>query len=223
MQYCPKCKIKIRGNKMCCPMCQGSLKEVESAEEVTASFPTLKKKKMSHITIMKMTTFICAVLEIIFITIRIISDKPLPFLGPLGLGILGAWIAVLATIYLRNNILKVITWEAIVLIFAEIYIDKVTGFYGWSIDFFVPLTLMLLGVITFIIALATKLRLDEYIFYLLFDLIMAVMQIIFVTKGYTKNLWPTGISIMLYMILLAGVLIFRFRDLKKASEKMFNM
>ena len=208
---------------MCCPMCQGTLKEIEGGEDVTASFPTLKKKKMSHITIMKMTTFICAVLEIIFITIRIISDKKLPFLGPLVLGILGAWIAVLATIYLRNNILKVITWEAIVAIFADIYIDKVTGFYGWSIDWVVPFTLMLLGVVTIIIALATKLRLDEYIFYLLFDLIMAVMQIIFVTKGYTKNLWPTGISIMLYMILLAGVLIFRFRDLKKASEKMFNM
>lgn len=52
---------------------------------------------------------------------------------------------------------------------------------------------------------------------------MTVLQIICVTKGITKNFWPTGISIMLYMILLAGVLIFRFRDLKKASEKMFNM
>ena len=82
---------------------------------------------------------------------------------------------------------------------------------------------MALGVLTFIIAVSIKLRFDEYIFYLLFDLVMAVLQIICVRKGITKNFWPTGISIMLYMILLAGVLIFRFRDLKKASEKMFNM
>ena len=33
MQYCPKCKIKIRGKKTCCPMCQGPLKEVEGGEE----------------------------------------------------------------------------------------------------------------------------------------------------------------------------------------------
>ena len=212
---------------MCCPMCQGTLKEIEGGEDVTASFPTLKKKKMSHITIMKMTTFICAVLEIIFVTLNIMAGDDYPAIGsvlsPLFLGVAGAWVAVLATIYFRNNILKLITWEAIVAIIADIYIDYVTGFIGWSIDWVVPLTLMALGVLTFIIALSIKLRFDEYIFYLLFDLIMAVLQIICVTKGITKNFWPTGISIMLYMILLAGVLIFRFRDLKKASEKMFNM
>jgi len=204
-------------------MCQGQLKEVEGGENVTASFPTIKKKKMSHITIMKMTTFICAVLEIVLITLNIMMGDAFPLVGPIFLGILGFWIAVLATVYFRNNILKLITWEAIVAIFADIYIDYVTGFYGWSIDWVVPLTLMGLGVATIIIALSIKLRLDEYIFYLLFDLVMAVLQIILVTKGITKNFWPTGISIMLYMILLAGVLIFRFRDLKKASEKMFNM
>ncbi len=204
-------------------MCQGTLKETEGGESLTASFPTLKKKKMSHITIMKMTTFVCAVLEIILITLSIMMGDSLPFVGPICLGLLGAWIAVLATVYFRNNILKLITWEAIVAIIADIYIDYNTGFYGWSIDWVVPLTLMALGVLTFIIAIFIKLRFDEYIFYLLFDLVMAVLQIICVTKGITKNFWPTGISIMLYMILLAGVLIFRFRDLKKASEKMFNM
>ena len=204
-------------------MCQGPLKEVEGGEDVTASFPTLKKKKMSHITIMKMTTFICAVLEIILISLNIMLGEAVAFLGPIFLGILGAWIAVLATVYFRNNILKLITWEAIVAIIADIYIDYNTGFYGWSIDWVVPITLMALGVLTFVIAICIKLRFDEYIFYLLFDLIMTVLQIICVTKGITKNFWPTGISIMLYMILLAGVLIFRFRDLKKASEKMFNM
>ena len=204
-------------------MCQGTLKETEGGENVTASFPTLKKKKMSHITIMKMTTFVCAVLEIILITLSIMMGDAIPFVGPICLGLLGAWIAVLATVYFRNNILKLITWEAIVAIIADIYIASHTGFYGWSIDWVVPLTLMALGVLTFIIAIFINLRFDEYIFYLLFDLIMAVLQIICVTKGITKNFWPTGISIMLYMILLAGVLIFRFRDLKKASEKMFNM
>ena len=115
------------------------------------------------------------------------------------------------------------TSVAVVAIIADIYIDYNTGFYGWSIDWVVPITLMALGVLTFVIAICIKLRFDEYIFYLLFDLVMTVLQIICVTKGITKNFWPTGISIMLYMILLAGVLIFRFRDLKKASEKMFNM
>ena len=68
-----------------------------------------------------------------------------------------------------------------------------------------------------------KLRLDEYILYLILDLVMALLQIIFIVNGMNKFTWPAVISIMVYLIMLVALFIFRFRDLKNASEKVFNM
>ena len=42
MQYCPKCKVNIRGEKYCCPLCQGKIKEVDdNINELKTYFNTV--------------------------------------------------------------------------------------------------------------------------------------------------------------------------------------
>lgn len=221
MQICQKCNVKIRGRKECCPLCQGRLKEVEG--EDNPSFPILEKRKISNITFLKMCTFLFVASEIIFGAINIMTKGEFPFIGPVMLGILVAWIDVIATMYLRNNLIKVITFEVIVAIVVDYYIDIKTGFHGWSINWMIPMTLIGLAIATIIIAMALKLRLDEYILYIVLDFVMALIQIIFIKNGMNSFPWPAVASIITYMIIIAALVIFRFRDLKNASEKMFNI
>ena len=221
MQICPKCKVNIRGNKSCCPLCQGKLKNVEG--ELSPSFPAIKRKKISNITFLKVCTFLFVASEIVFTTINIMTAGQYPFISPVMLGIFAGWITIMTTMYLRNNLIKVITWEVIVAIVIDIYVDIHTGFKGWSIEWMIPLTLIGLAIATIITAGVLKLRLDEYILYLVLDLIMVLLQIIFIKNGTNKVPWPAVSSVMIYLILFAAVIIFRFKDLKNASEKMFNM
>ena len=221
MQICPKCKVKIRGNKVCCPLCQGQLKETEG--NIDPSFPILKKRHISNITFLKVCTFVFVALEIIFITLNIMTNGQFSFISPVILGLLAAWVTVITTMYLRNNLIKVVTWEVVVAIVVDIYIDVKTGFHGWSLAWMVPSTLVALVVGTIIIAAVLRLRLDEYILYIVFDLIMALLQIIPIRNAMNHFPWPAVVSIVTYLILLAAMVIFRFRDLKNASEKMFNM
>lgn len=221
MQICPKCQVKIRGNKVCCPLCQGQLKLTEG--NANPSFPILKKKPISNITFLKVCTFVFVALEIIFITLNLMTNGEFSFIGPVILGVLVAWLTIITTMYLRNNLIKVVTWEVVVAIVVDIYIDVKTGFHGWSLEWMVPSTLVALVIGTLIIAAVLKLRLDEYILYIIFDLIIALLQIIFIRNGMNQFPWPAVISVVTYLILLAAVLIFRFYDLKNAYQKMFNM
>lgn len=221
MQICPKCKVNIRGNKSCCPLCQGKLKTVEG--ESNPSFPTIKRKKISNITFLKVCTFLFVASEIVFLTINIMTQNKFSFISPVMLGILAGWITIITTMYLRNNLIKVITWEVIVAIVVDIYVDLHTGFYGWSFAWMIPLTLIGLAIATIITALVLKLRLDEYILYLVLDLVMVLLQIVFIKNGMNKVPWPAVCSVMTYLILFAGVIIFRFSDLKNATQKMFNV
>ncbi len=221
MQICQKCNVKIRGRKECCPLCQGRLKEVDGDEN--PSFPVLEKRKISSITFLKMCTFLFITSEIVFEAINIMSKEEHSFIGPVMLGILVAWIDVLATMYLRNNLIKVITFEVIVAIIVDYYIDVKTGFHGWSINWMIPMTLIGLAIATILIAFIEKLRLDEYILYLVFDFLISLTQIYFIRNGKNDFPWPAVASIMSYMILISALVIFRFKDLKNASEKMFNI
>ena len=221
MQICPKCKVNIRGEKSCCPLCQGTLKTTQG--ELPASFPTLKRHKISNITFLKVCTFLFIALEIIFGTVQIMTEDDIPFLGILILGTAVVWLTVVTTMYLRNNPLKVITWEVIIAIIVDVYIDMHTGFIGWSLMWMVPATLMALAIVTVVSAAIMRLRLDEYIFYIIFDLIMALVQIVFIRNGMNKFPWPAVISIMMYLIITVGLVIFRSGDLKNATAKMFNV
>ncbi|WP_022768791.1 DUF6320 domain-containing protein [Butyrivibrio sp. NC2007] len=221
MQICQKCNVKIRGRKECCPLCQGRLKEVEGDDN--PSFPILEKRKISNITFLKMCTFLFIASEIIFGAINIMTKGEFSFIGPVMLGLFVGWIDVIATMYLRNNLIKVITFEVVVAIVVDLYIDIKTGFHGWSVNWMIPMTLIGLAIATNIIAWVLKLRLDEYILYIVLDFVMALVQIIFIRNGMNTFPWPAVASIITYMILIAALIIFRFRDLKNASEKMFNI
>ncbi len=213
--------MKIRGRKECCPLCQGRLKEVEGDDN--PSFPILEKRKISNITFLKMCTFLFIASEIIFGAINIMTKGEFSFIGPVMLGLFVGWIDVIATMYLRNNLIKVITFEVVVAIVVDLYIDIKTGFHGWSVNWMIPMTLIGLAIATNIIAWVLKLRLDEYILYIVLDFVMALVQIIFIRNGMNTFPWPAVASIITYMILIAALIIFRFRDLKNASEKMFNI
>ena len=221
MQYCRKCKVKIRGRKECCPLCQSQLQETEGNDN--PAFPTLEKRKISNITFLKVCTFIFIASEIVFGTINIMTNGVYSFIGPVMLGIFVAWIDVIATMYLRNNLIKVLTFEALVAIVVDYYVDMKTNFHGWSVQWMIPMTLIGLAIATIVIAKVQKLRLDEYILYIVLDFVISLFQIIFIKNGMNTVPWPAVVSIMFYMILLAALVIFRFRDLKNASEKMFNI
>ncbi|WP_026651925.1 DUF6320 domain-containing protein [Butyrivibrio proteoclasticus] len=221
MQICPKCKVNIRGEKSCCPLCQSQLKKVEG--ELSPAFPTLKKKKISNITFIKVCTFLFVALEIIFFALHYVTQRQFSFFPIMILGTLVVWLTLITTIYLKNNMIKVITWEVIVAIIVDVYIDKATGFNGWSLHWMVPATLVALAIATITIAKMLKLRLDEYILYIVFDLLMALSQMIFIRLGQNRFIYPAVFSITFYLILTAALVIFRFRDLKNATQKMFNV
>ncbi len=221
MQYCRKCKVKIRGRKECCPLCNSPLYEVEG--EANFAFPVLEKRKISNITFLKMCTFLFITAEIILGAVNIMTEGVYSAIGIVMMGIAVAWIDVLATMYLRNNLIKVITFEVYVAIVIDYYIDLRTGFYGWSVQWMIPLTLIMLALVTIITAMVLRLRLDEYILYIVMDFLLSLIQIIPIKRGMNSFPWPAAISIMFYMILIAALVIFRFRDLRNASEKMFNI
>ncbi|MCR5100428.1 MAG: hypothetical protein K6B41_03630 [Butyrivibrio sp.] len=236
MLYCPKCKIMIRGHKECCPLCQGALTDsfseeiknnfLESGidpEDTDSAFPVLPKKKVSSLSVLKMSTFIFTVFEIIFIAVNLYTGNSIPWIGIAIVGTFVAWIDVLVTLYFHNNILKVVTVEVMFAIVVTLVIDYRFGFYGWSLMWTIPIMLLMLALFTYLCSRITRLRLEQYIMYIVVDALVSMLQIIGIVKEYNHFAIPALVSIIAYLIMIAAAIIFRFRDLKSATQRIFNV
>ena len=239
MQYCPKCKVLIRGRKTCCPLCEGALlaqdqmlrQGVEPSDYgleewdenwEDAAFPVLPKRKMTSHLLFRIGTFLFAAAEILGFALLFLAGDNLPWLPIVMLGVLIAWVDLIATLFYRNNILKVLTVEVLVAIFVNLWVDHLTGWHGWSVEWMIPFSLVGLAVMTIIIGRVRDLRPGEYIIYLVFDAALALLQMIPIHMGLNKQPWPAVLTIASFLILTVAMLIFRLRELKRASERVFN-
>lgn len=223
MLYCAKCKIYIRGSKTRCPLCEGKL----TGTPEDPAFPTLKRSGVSSFSILRVSTFVFLVLEIVMGAVWFLSSHELkvrlPWVPLVMLGGVVGWVDLVLAMYLRNNVMKIITVQAYVAMIIDFAIDRMTGFLGWSYTWMIPMTFLGLAAATFGIGMGAKLRLEDYVIYLLIDTVFCMLQLIPVIGNWSSFLWPSVICMALYLIMAAGTVVFRFRALKNASAKYFNV
>ena len=219
MQYCGKCRIKIQGNKRCCPLCQGEL----TGEPSPAPFPSLQKEGRFHLPLGKFFTFLLVALEIIMTAIWFLSDFQLAWVPFVMLGALVVWLYVALGLYFKNNIVKNITIQVYLVMIISYVVDRCTHFHGWSVEWVIPCCFVGLVVATVCIGKGIGLALEEYILYLAVDMILSLSQVAFLAAQRNNFVWPAVISLAFLLILGAAALIFRFRDLKNAAERLFHM
>lgn len=213
----------IHGNKKCCPLCQSKL----TGEPENLSFPTLRKSKVTGFSIVRITAFIFIAFEIVMAAAYYLSwhelGRPIPWAPIVMIGAVITWADIVLAMYLRNNIIKIITYEAYIAMILDYIIDMKYGFYGWSVNWMIPATFLALAIVTFCIGKGAKLLLSDYMIYFISDAALCMLQLIPIFLGQNRFEWPAVICMAFYVILAVAALIFRPHDVKNASAKYFNI
>ncbi len=186
------------------------------------AFPVIEHR-ISSFTFIRIATFVFLALEISFGALQRLLPEDMPWVGLTMLGIFVGWLDVLVVMYIRSNIIKLLTVEAYVAVAVNIYVDHMTGLHGWSYSWVVPALLLGLGVITVAIALLTNLRPSEYVTYIVVNTAASLLQYIPIRLGLNPLELPAVIVTTVYLIFMAGMIVFRFRDLKTALGRRFSV
>ena len=134
-------------------------------------------------TFVKICTFLLGIIIVMGAAIKYLFGDSVTWVPVFILGSVVLWLDILAIMRYRYNILKVLTIEVIVAIIINYYVDKKTGFYGWSVSWMIPFSLVGHTILSWIVAQVMKLRFEEYIIYIVMDAVMAFSQIIFIWNG----------------------------------------
>jgi len=220
MQYCPKCRVSIRGNKKVCPLCQ---KKLEPGQIETGNFPVFPERKISSVTFMKILTFLLAAFYIITWMVGFMFPETDAVMRICQISAFFIWGDVFVINYYKYNVLKTITVEAFIVILAVLISDLITGWHRWSVTWVVPSILLAVLLATHIVSRVSKLHADEFIAYLMVDSLIALLQLIFIRLGMNWFPIPAIIVVTLYLLMDAAVVIFGFGDLMTAIARRLNI
>ena len=219
MQYCKKCRISIRGNKSCCPLCQGEL----TGEPTQDAFPCLEHRKLSKVSVLKIVSFCFAAVEIAFLALYFLLNIRMLWIPLTMAGVVVLWLDLVIGMYYRNNVVRNIAVQIYLAMAVCFVTDRFTGFHGWSVQWVLPCCFAGLAVTIMAVGKGMGYALEDYILYLAADMILANCQLIFLVLKMNSFVWPAVICLVFVWIMAAAALIFRFRVLKQAASKNFHL
>ena len=218
MNYCPKCKLNIGGEREVCPLCQSSL-EIDS-NKVDEIFPDIKPvSKKKRFFVLKLLLLISAFVIIACSTINFILASTGHWALYVISGIACAWFISTIILLQRKNVLKTIFSQTVVIIVLTIIWDWATGKHGWAVDFVIPISVFLATISIAVLSKALKIQVEDYSVYLCNLVLLNCLLILAVALDKVSIRVPTVISIGVNFLIIAIFVVFEGKkilsDLKR--------
>lgn len=137
-------------------------------------------------------------------------------------GVACTWISLGTIIRKRRNLHKTILWQvALMSLFAIGWDWLLTGWTKWSINYALPILCTVAMAAMQVLARILSLRVEDYMVYLLLDLVFAVVPVLALALDWVDVVIPSLICITAGVISLAWLLIFQREALRGNSTAGF--
>ena len=204
--YCEKCKVTVAGKRQRCPLCQGTLTQTqERSEEVFPDVPTIYHQYGMFIRLLLFTSVALAVISVA-VNLMLPQTGWWSFFVVLGVGCL--WVSLAFAVRKRSNIPKNMMYQVFTISILSIVWDALTGWHGWSIDYVIPIVCVAAMLSLGILARVLHMPIQDYMVYLMIDMVFGMVQIVFYLTGCLRVMYPSLICVAVSVISLAGLLIF---------------
>lgn len=221
MQRCPNCKVNIAGDKVCCPLCHGSL--IGCAEPQTEVFPYIKKPRFKPNFVLRLLALIAIIISTICVFINTQFAPHIWWSLFVIAGAVCVWIACAISIIYRNDIAQNIGWQVILIPVLSVFWDYATNWKGWSIDFVLP-CVCITGMITLlVIALFFKIKVQTFVFTLIRTCFVGLIPLVLYILGKIDIIYPSFICSGISIIIISWLLLFRFKTMISEINRRFHI
>ena len=218
MKICNNCHIKFNTDETLCPLCQNEL----VGKNIERIFPINIRLK-TNTTILKILLFISLVTSIIVGFIELCISKQLHYTWFVLGGLLTNYILVYFILKNKQNVLNLFGKYGLTLILLSLiwYIATkntiITNFIIPSICIFE----LLFNLITFIILKSNYLV--NYLNIILLNILLLILPMILILLRCTTFNILSYICFVLALIILLGLIMFYFSEIKNELKKLFNI
>ncbi len=219
MLFCEQCKVHVRGALHCCPLCQSPL----SGKQEETVYPVLPPTQKT----MRLFLRLAALATIVVAVICSAVNFSLPQTGWWSVLVMAAlastWLVLGVTIHKRGSPMKAIVWQLGAISAITLLWDLFTGFAGWSLNFVLPIFIPCAQLAAFIVAMALCLRPAEYLFCMTLCILAGFLPLILLLCSVLKIIYPSVICVGVSLVALAGLLLFKGRELKDDAVRRLHL
>ena len=219
MKYCPRCKVTVRGFSTYCPLCQGKLTG-EGSSPFFPKVPTIYEKYRIFFQILALSGI---GIGIVAVTVNLIVPQTGNWSVLVLLGIGCLWLSVGVSVRNLHHVTHVIMTQSILGSLFFVLWDFAIGWRGWSIDYAVPILLMVSMLTMQILIKARGIQTEDYMVCTSFHAFVGLVPLVLYLTGVLNQVIPTLICIALSALLLAGLLIFKWGELLSEYHKRFRI
>ncbi len=221
MLYCDKCAVKVAGNRSRCPLCGMPLSgKGHPAPEVFPQLPPLKEKRNL---IFRLVIFVSIAGAVICSAVNFLLPQTGVWAPFVVIGVICIWVDAALSIRKFGNIYKSILWQSVILSVLAVVWDLLTHWRGWSADYAIPIILGAAIISMSIIAQIQKLHVEDYLVYLLIDIVFGMIPVILLAAGLVHVPLPTIICAALSLIYLAALFVFEGKNILLEIRKRMHM
>lgn len=187
-------------------------------------FPGYKEKpSRTALTGLKIFSFTCTAAVVICWMLDYLLTPGVWWAGFVTAGVFCTWLLIMVGFRKRKNPLKNGMWQLLIVSVGSVLWDVFTGWFGWSVDFVIPLAALVTLLSMVIISAACRMEAAEYLFYLVQAGAFGLIPFILLVTGVVSVPYPSVVCAGVSLLFLVGLVIFKGRDFVREVQKKFRV
>lgn len=222
MKYCDKCKVRVIGPQVECPLCQRNLSILEGTEDTNQQneiFPYIPTVYKAHHMIFKIMTFISIALVVVSVALNLILSDQNWWSVFVIAAVACFWLSFFVAFRKRKNIPKNILYQVVTISFIVVLWDYITGWKGWSVDFVVPILCLSDLLVLYILSKILHSDVEDYMIYMLIGGVFGVIPILFYAFGWLHYILPSIVCVASSILFFAAVVIFQGEKIREELKR----
>ena len=180
----------------------------------------IKNKKIDYF--FKICSYIVIVILIVLLIINKLTTPNIYWSNLCVISCIYINLTVRYTVTKTTNIAMHLVIQVILLSLLMYFIDYQIGYKGWSISISYPIIIIISNIFMFIITLISYKSYEKYSISQLIMLLLSLLIVFFLYKGYTKANFLIKISLVVSMLNFLVSLVVNHRDFKEEITRKFN-
>ena len=206
---CDQCNIELLGAERQCPLCQGDL--IGNPSEDAAVFPRIPYIMRPNHEFLRRVGFVSVVAAIVCLAIDFSFPERNGWSILVIAAIISLWLSLIIILKKRGNIHKTIIYQVVLISSIAVIWDLYTGFHRWSVDFVIPIASTSAMVLMAVLARIMKLKIRDFMVYLMLNIIIAIVSLILLLCGVLTNTVASVVCFSMSAIFLAALILFEGR------------
>lgn len=202
----------------------GILKEIGlKADMITPDFPTQKEAGYPDIRFFQWTTFLCITMAVLGIMANVLLTPGIWWSIASLAAIFMIWVSLAVGFFKRHNLLKNALWQIFLINGGCILWDRLMGWQGWSVNYVLPISSLVITGFMVAAARASRLKVQEYMIYFLASGMIGLLPAALLAAKVVGVALPSVLCSGFSFLFLTMLVIFKWNDLVQELSKKLHL